>query len=518
MKSRIAAGLLTVLLGAPDSRSRVIAGIIPPENQYREGVTMKRASVCLLCSSVLLMAGCASETIPPNIDGWRVEVGPPGNEFYQAPPPAGEPEAPNPKLFETARRIAPAYAEIRRWELQRGNRYFIRAEAGPEEYDFLMSPEGRLLSLDYENGTTKVFEAPGKMVLTGTKKEVPFSRVPVATRKLLAAVFPDSEAAGAWMIESPAGPRFVIVLGDLAVFSRPDGQIQAAGSVAAGALTEIALKDLTSPTPEEVAAEAAEKLGPYRERFDFQKQIGRLPKARSSFRFAVMGDSRSNPELWAAIVKHIGSLQPKPAFIINTGDIVLRGYTHEYLEYFLPPLKTTDIPFFVAIGNHDDGENGHAIEYRSLFGEESLNYFFDHGKWRFVFIDNSSLVQPASETLDWLEQTLSGTPKGYSVIVSAHKPTARVEKWAYHSWEPEASARFADLMSAHKVKHVFFGHIHAYSTASLDGVSYTITGGGGARLHDRYGPEGNVHHYVICDVTSDGTLRQQVLRFRKDAD
>lgn len=74
---------------------------------------------------------------------------------------------------------------------------------------------------------------------------------------------------------------------------------------------------------------------------------------------------------------------------------------------------------------------------------------------------------------------------------------------------------FSELMSKHQVDHVFFGHIHAYSTATLNNVKYTITGGGGAELANRFGPEGNVHHYVICDVLPDGTIKQQIIRFDK---
>jgi len=465
---------------------------------------------------LLAVASCATKAILPGMDGWRVEVGPPGNEFYQAPPAPQEPSAPAPRLFETVRRIAPAHTEIKRWEFQRQNRYFIRAEAGPEEYDFLLSPEGRLLSFDYENDQTNSVEQPARMVLKGTKKQIPLSEVPAATLKTLKATLPNSEPSEAWKIESPAGPRFVVTMDGMAFFSRPDGQIQAAASLASGAMNEIELKDLTPPSAEQITAEASSRLGPYADKFNFQKRIARLPKARSSFRFIVMGDSRSNAPMWAAILKHIGTLEPKPAFIINTGDIVLRGYTQEYLEYFLPPLQKVEIPLFVAIGNHDDGDNGLALEYKSLFGNESLNYSFDYGKWRFVFVDNSSSVQPASKTLDWLENVLSSTPKGSSIIVSAHKPVSNVEKWAYHSWEPEASTRFAELMSRHRVKHVFLGHIHAYSTASHNGIPYTIAGGGGAGLHDRYGPTGNVHHYLICDAGPNGSLKQQVVRFHKE--
>jgi hypothetical protein len=68
-------------------------------------------------------------------------------------------------------------------------------------------------------------------------------------------------------------------------------------------------------------------------------------------------------------------------------------------------------------------------------------------------------------------------------------------------------------MTKHRVSEVYMGHIHAYSTAVLGGVKYTLSGGGGAGLHDRYGPAGNVHHYIICDVSPDGNVNQQVVRF-----
>jgi hypothetical protein len=71
-------------------------------------------------------------------------------------------------------------------------------------------------------------------------------------------------------------------------------------------------------------------------------------------------------------------------------------------------------------------------------------------------------------------------------------------------------------MTKHCVYEVYMGHIHAYSTATLGGVKYTLSGGGGTQLHRQYGPLGSVHHYVICDVTPDGSISQQVVRFYED--
>lgn len=475
--------------------------------------------VALPCLSLLCCSAGDRPGIPERIGEWRVDVGPPGNEFYKAPPPPEEAAPPSPSMLEQVRRIAPDYTEVQRWELQDGDRYFIRSEAAYEEYDFILSLQGDLLELEYENDRAAVEEVPGEMIIEGTRQVVPASEVPESATRLLQELYPGSPPYETWKVSTAAGTRFVVVQEGRAFFARPDGQIQAVGLVERGALNEVAPP--TEPDTEQIRADAAERLGPYQEKFSVARGIERLgepPDPDEGFRFVVLGDSRSNPGLWPNIVKHIDLLDPRPVFAINTGDIVRHGYTDELLDYYIPPLLETDIPFFVALGNHDDGDDARAIEYRTLFGPDSLNFSFDYGGWRFILIDNVTGVRPYEETLDWLKETLEETPGEMPVIVAAHRPISTVEKWAYHSWDETSSRAFADLMSDHDVEHVFFGHIHAYSTARFQGVDYTIAGGGGAGLHDRYGPSGSVYHYVICDVRPDGTLTQQVVRFHRDDD
>jgi 3',5'-cyclic AMP phosphodiesterase CpdA len=302
----------------------------------------------------------------------------------------------------------------------------------------------------------------------------------------------------------------------MAFYARPDGQIQAAKPIDDGGLNEI---DPEPRDEKQFKSRLEELLGPYRQRFNVQNQIKKLnaaaQNADGSYRYVAMGDSRSQWDLWSSIVKHIDGLDPKPAFVINSGDIVPKGYAAELAEYFIPPLLETDIPFFVAIGNHDTGDDDMAREFRSLFGEGSLNYYFHYGKARYVFFDNTSKVGSDKRNLRWLDKVLSETPAGFRKYVTAHKPPKNIKKWAYHAWSGDASEAFTDLMTKHGVAEVYLGHIHAYSTAKFGGIDYTLCGGGGAGLHDRYGPLGNVHHYLICDVSADGTVKQQVVRFYK---
>lgn len=468
-----------------------------------------------------VVAASFSQTdIPRRIGKWRVGVGPPGNEFYEIPKPPAQTKPPSPEILSVIKSLAPDYTEVKRWRRMNEKIFWIRAEAGPEEYDFNISTEARIITMDYENDSTNVEEAAHRLVLKGTKREIPLSEVPRKSMEILARVVQDTVPSNAWIASTIAGQRYIIQIGRLAFYARPDGQIQAAGLIDRGALNEIDPSPPKQKTYQEILAELEELLVSYRERFNFENQLTKLGKRASmsddGYRFIIMGDSRSNPDLWASIVKHIDMIDPSPEFVINTGDIVLRGYAKELLEYYLPPLMETDMPYFVAIGNHDNGDNAMAIEYRYLFGDNALNYYFDFGHVRFILLDNVTRVRPYEETLEWLDKTLADTPQGFRKIVVVHKPPGNIKKWAYHAWDINNSEIFTKLMTRHHVDHVFFGHIHAYSTATFDGIHYTISGGGGAGLHNQFGPMGNVHHYVICDVMPDGTIKQQVVRFYEE--
>ena len=470
----------------------------------------------------IFLFACSHSNIPEKAGNWRVEVGPAGNEFYETPvEKKAKLTPPSDELIKIVKSIAPDYTEISRWEMPADTIYFIRAQTEYEEYDFSVSVTGHVYELTYDNDSTNISEEPDKLVLKGTKTEITEADIPVNSLKIIKKVMHGATPSQYWQAKTVAGQRYVVQTENTVFYIRPDGQIQALGIIEQGALDEIAPPESKKEkTNTEILAEAEQLLSPYREKFDFQNQIhrlGRQPGNRNGhYRFIVMGDSRSNRDLWVSELAHINQLDPKPVFIINSGDIVPHGYSKEYLEYYIPPLKSFDIPMFIALGNHDDGNNAQALEYRYLFGDSSLNYYFDYGQARFIFFDNCTSIEPTEKKLAWLEATLASTPAEFHKYVAAHKPPETIKKWAYHAWDSKNSKIFTDLMTQYQVDHVFFGHIHAYSTATYNGVHYTLSGGGGAGLHDRFGPLGNVHHYVIFDVRPDGTVEQQVVRFYKN--
>jgi len=515
--------------GIQDSRRK--SPCFPGQESGSKGpsLRMPRIRSLLFLGAATLSASCfsvAEPGIPERIGDWRVEVGSAGNTFYEAPvptAPASDFPPPSALVMRWVELIAPG-ASIEGVEMRNGN-YRIRtvSDTGSsrDSYRFEVSPEGelgRLEKLEYWSDGRRVEEKPGRLIIRGTRKGIPLTDLPASTLATLAAALPRAGRQEAWRAETIAGTRYVIVVNDLVIYARPDGRIQAAGRRREGALGEIDPPEMYNLTGKETYPEELEVLlKPFQSRFNVENQIEKLgtrpASADGSYRYIVMGDSRSQYDLWSSILTHLDELDPKPDFIIITGDLVLRGTAREYRDYLIPPLLKTDIPFFVALGNHDTGWDGSAREYRFLFGDNALNYYFDYGKARFLFFDNVTRVQPFDETLEWIGKTLAETPAGFRKYVAGHKPPATIEKWAYHAMTDEDSLAFTDLMSEHKVDEVYLGHIHAYSTATLGGVAYTLSGGGGAGLHNHYGTMGNVHHYIICDVEPDGTVKQRIVRF-----
>jgi calcineurin-like phosphoesterase family protein len=476
---------------------------------------MRYVMWCTVLAAALTLTGCAT-TEPAAVTGWRVEFGPPGNEVYEAPLDSAV-DAPEPPeaVLHWAKTLTP-HAPI----VSATYRYYappvfrVVAENDRDQYFYEVLLDGTLRRMRYKEKRDHIREYASEIVPEGRKYPVDPSAVPSAMLAALKKAMPDVELGPAWFADTLVGPRYIVQAGRMAFYGTPGGVLRCGAWVDQEGLAEVSATRSMGPSP---TAEADALLAKYGDRFDFERLIKRLGKGPRDgrFRYVVMGDCRDNPTLRDATIAHFESLNPKPAFVIVSGDVVRHGYADEYDTYLLPAWGQTDIPFFVAVGNHDMGLGARAHEFRYVFGKNSLNYYFDYGNLRFIFLDNCSLSTNWDSALQQADQWLTETPKGYRTYVSAHRPPTTIEKWAYHGMDDDSSKKFSTLMAKHKVDEVYLGHIHAYSTATLDGVDYTLSGGAGAGLHTRFGPQGNVHHYLICDASPQG-VTQQVVRFYEE--
>ncbi len=193
----------------------------------------------------------------------------------------------------------------------------------------------------------------------------------------------------------------------------------------------------------------------------------------------------------------------RPQATIGTGDHVWNGYVDQ-IQHFIE--TTRNIPnLWVVAGNHEwnnkpyvDDSNREGVNYWRTHVAPDLYYKDEVEGWRIVFI-NLRAGYPVTQNWpgveQWLRTKAFNTDK--KLIVVFHEdihPKRRASKAI-----SQVLDRLEPLLNQYKPKIVFQGHIHCYHEGSYNGITYVITGGGGApRCNDV------PHHYVVLILTNRG--------------
>lgn len=217
------------------------------------------------------------------------------------------------------------------------------------------------------------------------------------------------------------------------------------------------------------------------------------PAAGSPLVFAVIGDSGTGDDAQATMARALAGVEPR--LVLHTGDVVYRrGAECHYAKRFFYPYQTliAAVPLYPAIGNHDllaaDG-----AAYFETFDlpannpERSERYYsFDYGPVHFVALDSElyhgdGAEGAASAQKSWLEADLRQTAQPWTVVFLHRSPFST----GNHGNDEAIVADLVPLFAREGVDAVFSGHTHAYERfAPRDGVTYVVSGGGGAALHD----------------------------------
>jgi 3',5'-cyclic AMP phosphodiesterase CpdA len=247
------------------------------------------------------------------------------------------------------------------------------------------------------------------------------------------------------------------------------------------------------------------------------------PPQQSSFRFAVLGDTREGTTKHQAIVKHI--LEAEPDFVIHTGDMVEIGNcTACWDDFFsIEARLLASAPFYPTLGNHEQplSPSGET-QYFDIFhlpGNESW-YAFDYGDARFISLKADGypmdVYYPDQEQLDWLEEQLASNTRSWAfVYLHWGVFTSRGEDFL----EIGMRERLVPLFERYGVNAVFMGHNHGYERIEVNGITYITSAGGGASLYEMAAPEpgsqavAKKFHFVLLDMNGDH-LTGQVFDYR----
>ena len=240
----------------------------------------------------------------------------------------------------------------------------------------------------------------------------------------------------------------------------------------------------------------------------------RMPEG-DAFSFVVLGDTRKRMRTATKIFA--GAKEENPVVIFHTGDIVRGGTASEYHDSLTPLIDLVDpVPVLSVPGNHERGAWRDYAAFKALHGDEQFS--FELGNCLFVGINNSTQKGVTDAGMAYLEKALSGSrathkyvfyhipPKFFEASFVTDRPRRGFKNNEHTSHQ---------LFIKHGVTEVFMAHIHGYATALIDGVRYTLTAGGGAKLSPRIREEGRFHHYLVRHV-SGGEVRRELIKLAGD--
>jgi 3',5'-cyclic AMP phosphodiesterase CpdA len=194
-------------------------------------------------------------------------------------------------------------------------------------------------------------------------------------------------------------------------------------------------------------------------------------------RFAVIGDNGTGKPPEYEIGEQLAAARESfPfAFVIMLGDNLYGSQQpRDFVEKFERPyaaLLRAGVPFYAALGNHDEPTNR---DYPAFHMDGTRYYTFIRGPIRFVVFDTNLLDPPQ---LAWIEATLRDAREPWKIAFFHHPLYSDGDR---HGSNLELRATLEPLLVRYGVSAVFAGHEHIYQrTRPQQGITYFVEGSSG---------------------------------------
>lgn len=162
-------------------------------------------------------------------------------------------------------------------------------------------------------------------------------------------------------------------------------------------------------------------LGGIREKRKFNFGLRKSPvKETEPFTFVHITDVHVNgaerSQYFAQELQKIDSLTSPPAFIVSTGDLVNDAQYIKQIKYYLQAMKTTSIPLFNVIGNHDRNKGSERIyNYLHYLGPDY--YSFDYADTHIIVFN---IITPTAIEEKWLKKDIELLGKNKRIMLFQH--------------------------------------------------------------------------------------------------
>lgn len=247
------------------------------------------------------------------------------------------------------------------------------------------------------------------------------------------------------------------------------------------------------------------------------------------FRFIAYGDTRftdpkdteaSNPDVRRALVRAIAGAHP--AFISIGGDISYKADASDWKVWDTETAiwRERKIPVYPALGNHDlkgDEKTALANYFQRFPDLKNSRYYSVRAANTLLLVLDTSLDETSGPQGDWLFRKLDTLPSDvdFVFVVMHHPPyTSSSDMKLFggghsaRSPEQKLAKMLEDRQSKMRARIVVFAsHVHNYERHEHGGITYFVTGGGGAHAYpierapgDPFQSKEINYHYLMVEV------------------
>jgi hypothetical protein len=203
-----------------------------------------------------------------------------------------------------------------------------------------------------------------------------------------------------------------------------------------------------------------------------------LPNAKGSLKFAVIGDSGSGAgRQYQLAAQFAAAYKLYPfSFVLMLGDNIYgRKTASDFYKKFELPYKfllDAGVPFYAALGNHDDPSI--QVNYKPFNMDGKRYYSVRKGDLEFFALDSTYM---STEQVRWVEKALAESKAPWK-IAYMHHPTYSSGK--RHGSEVSLRAFIEPLFVKYGVSVVLAGHEHFYERLKpQQGIAYFTSGAAG---------------------------------------
>jgi 3',5'-cyclic AMP phosphodiesterase CpdA len=193
--------------------------------------------------------------------------------------------------------------------------------------------------------------------------------------------------------------------------------------------------------------------------------------------FAVIGDfgTGKTPQYQTA-AQMLKSHADRPfEMVVMVGDNMYGSQQpRDFVDKFetpYGPLLRMGVPFYAALGNHDDPDNRHY----PLFNMNGQRYYSTvEGPARFIFLDTNFMDPPQ---VKWIDTVLAEAREDWKIVVFHHPFYSDGDR---HGSNVSLRVLLEPMLVRHGVDVVFSGHEHIYERVrEQKGITHFIVGSSG---------------------------------------